>query len=248
MNDLEKEIEALIAEKERKAKAAKEIQEIENASVINDEISEDVKEAKIEPREINNNIKNVQAPVGEIEKTTTIEELSEPIPAVAITNNAITNQVNNPPNYITKSALIAHLRLAKTGHQNWMSNVQILTRVGNILDAKSSIPVNFTACDFGKWYFGEGQIIAAFEEYKELDRPHQMIHDTYLQIFELYKKKIEGSIFNSEKKQLKVREEKSNELVKTLIDYSKELFENLALLENKIKALSKEQMDTLNLI
>ncbi len=163
-------------------------------------------------------------------------------------SNDLRVEKNNDLNYISKKEIIKNLYLAKKGHQNWMSNVQILTRTGNIHNAKTSIPFNFTACDFGKWYFGKGQMLVFFKEYQNLDRPHQMIHDTYLQIFDLYKKRIEGSLFNSEVKQKKARKVKLDVLVKILLDYSTILFDNLFLLESTIKNLSEQQMDELNMV
>jgi hypothetical protein len=121
-----------------------------------------------------------------------------------------------------------------------------IIRLGNIRDAQASIPVNYTLCDFGKWYYGDGQILSNYPEYKDLELVHQMVHDTYLQIYNLYKKRIEGTLFNSEKKQLRQRDEKANKLSLVLTEYSKILFDALLNLESKIMNLSDEAIKKMN--
>ena len=145
-----------------------------------------------------------------------------------------------------KAEIISNLRMAKTSHMRWISDVQILIRLGDINQAKATIPVNFTSCDFGKWYYGEGQKLSNFSEYLDIEEIHQSVHDTYLQIYSLYQKPIEGSIFNSAKKQMAEREAKAKKLDLILKQYSKLLFELLITLEKKVRSLSNEE--TINLV
>ena len=145
-----------------------------------------------------------------------------------------------------KAEIISNLRMAKTSHMKWLSDVQILIRLGNIHQANASIPVNYTSCDFGKWYYGEGQKLNEYSEYTDIEEIHQLVHDTYLQIYSLYKKPIEGSLFNSAKKQKAEREEKARKLDIILKQYSKLLFELLQTLEKKVKSLSSDEV--INLI
>ncbi len=144
-----------------------------------------------------------------------------------------------------KAEIVSKLRLAKTSHMKWISDVQILIRLGNVKEANATIPVNYTSCDFGKWYYGEGQKLAEFSEYTDIEEIHQLVHDTYLQIYSLYKKPIEGSLFNSAKKQYAERETKALKLDLILKQYSKLLFELLITLEKKIKSLSNEEVHNL---
>ncbi|HFS67846.1 MAG TPA: hypothetical protein ENK67_06500 [Flavobacteriia bacterium] len=145
-----------------------------------------------------------------------------------------------------KSDLISKLRMAKTSHMKWISDVQILIRLGDVEQANAKVPVNYTSCDFGRWYYSDGQMLSEYSEYTDIEEIHQLVHDTYLQIYSLYKKPIEGGFFNSAKKQLAEREEKALKLDIILKRYSKLLFELLVTLENKIKSLSDQEI--LNLI
>lgn len=154
-----------------------------------------------------------------------------------VTDDTIAKKSNS-----IRSEIIANLRMAKTSHMKWISNAQILIRLGDIHQENVSIPVNYTMCDFGKWYYGEGQKLSAYSEYLDIEEVHQSVHDTYLQIYSLYKNKIEGSLFNSAKKQMEEREEKAQKLDLILKQYSKLLFELLLTLEKKVKSLSNEEV------
>jgi len=145
-----------------------------------------------------------------------------------------------------KADIISNLRMAKTSHMKWISDVQILIRLGDLKVANTTIPVNYTSCEFGKWYYGEGQKLAEYSEYTDIEEIHQLVHDTYLQIYSLYQKPIEKSLFNSAKKQLAEREEKALKLDLILKQYSKLLFELLAQLEKKVKSLTSDEV--MNLI
>ena len=144
-----------------------------------------------------------------------------------------------------KVEIISYLRQAKTGHTKWLANVQILIQLGNIEEAKVSAPINYTMCEFGTWYYGEGQILAPFKEYIDIDEVHQQIHKTYLQIFGLYTKKLEGSFFKNIKKLEAERKQKAESLYNVLKEYSKLLFDLLILLENRIKKMTDKELDAL---
>ena len=144
-----------------------------------------------------------------------------------------------------KADIISHLRHAKTAHVAWISNVQILIQLANIEDAKATTPINYTTCAFGKWYYGEGQMLTPFQEYRDIEAVHQYVHNTYLQIFGLYNKKLEGSFFKSIKKLEQERKEKAMQLEIVLKEYSKLMFDLLIALEMKIKRMSDSEIDSL---
>ena len=145
-----------------------------------------------------------------------------------------------------KKEIIKHLQAAKLSHKKWMSSVQILIRLEDIEQAKASIPINYTMCDFGKWYYGEGQILNIYPKYAEMEEIHKSVHDTYLQIDELYIKPIHGSFFNSEKSQIEKRHKKAVALSKILEEYSKIMFDLLLSVESSVKKMSNQ--DLLNLL
>ena len=200
MNDLEKEIEDLIAK--RKKIAAK-----------------------------------VETQTKEVKQDTTLN-----IDFDKITNSNIGNENEV---LIYKKEIIKHLQAAKVSHKTWMSFVQILIRLGNIETANASIPINYTMCEFGKWYYGEGQILTIFPEYEQMEDVHKNVHDTYLQIYELYVTPIKGSLFNSEKSQIKVRNKKALALSQILDEYSKIMYDLLISVENSVKRMPNEELKKL---
>ncbi len=141
--------------------------------------------------------------------------------------------------------LISHLRLARKAHTAWVSNVQILIQLGNIDEAKVSTPINYTVCAFGKWYYGDGQVLTPFKEYRDIEEVHQQVHSTYLEIFSMYNEKLEGSLFTSVKKLEKERKEKAVKLEIILREYSKLMFDLLVALEMKIKRMSDVEINAL---
>ena len=146
---------------------------------------------------------------------------------------------------VHKKEIIKHLQAAKVSHKKWMSFVQILIRLGNIETANTSIPINYTMCDFGNWYYGEGQILTIFSEYEQMEDIHKNVHDTYLQIYELYVNPIKGSLFNSEKSQLASRNKKALVLSQILDEYSKIMYDLLVSVENSVKKMSDEELKNL---
>ncbi len=160
-------------------------------------------------------------------------------------DNTISPTVNLENATSKRAEMISHLRLAKTAHVAWMSNVQILIQLGNISAAKASTPINYTTCDFGKWYYGAGQVLTPFKEYRDIEPVHEQVHSTYLEIFSMYNQRLEGSFFTSVKKLEKERKEKAVKLEVILKEYSKLLFDLLIALEMKIKRMSDMEINAL---
>ena len=165
------------------------------------------------------------------------------VPAINYNYETKENESNLVYNKIIdkKKDIIKHLQAAKLSHKKWMSYVQILIRLGDIEQAKASIPINYTLCDFGKWYYGEGLKLSFFSNYTEMEAIHKQIHDTYLQIYELYLTPIKGFLFNSEKSQLEKRHKKAMALSQILDEYSKIMFDLLISVEISVKNMSNEE-------
>ena len=159
-------------------------------------------------------------------------------PKLEIVSDADFNEKAN----LVRAEIISNLRIAKTSHMKWISDVQILIRLGDIKVANATIPVNYTSCNFGQWYYGDGQKLSEYSEYSDIEEIHQLVHDTYLQIYSLYQKPIKGSLLNSAKKQMAERELKAIKLDLILKQYSKLLFELLLTLEKKVKSLSNDEI------
>jgi len=172
-------------------------------------------------------------------------EIEKASNALQTTQNVIINEQNSEIIQFRKDTN-KQLQAAKLSHKRWMSYVQILIRLGDIKIANTSIPVNYTMCDFGKWFYSEGtQIFSNFPEYDQIENVHQHVHDTYLQIYQLYATELKGSLFNSLKKQTAEREAKAIQLSKVLDEYSKIMFELLNFAQNILKDMSDQELKAL---
>jgi len=140
---------------------------------------------------------------------------------------------------------IRNLHAAKVSHKKWMSFVQILIRLGDVDEARISIPINYAMCEFGKWYYGKGSKLIVFSEFIQIENNHKNIHDIYLQIFKLYDHKIKGSLFKSTKKLIDQRRQKAIDLSKLMEQCSKVMFDLLLHIETELKRMSQKQLEKL---
>lgn len=171
-----------------------------------------------------------------VEQQTTI--IKSEVKPLSISSNILTKHRAE----LSKKEIFLHLKNARISHKKWMSFVQILIRLADVETAKTSIPINYTMCAFGKWYYGDGQILAIFDEYLQIEDIHKNVHDTYLQIYNLYDKKVVGSFFNSEKKQVIARTKKVQSLSTILDEYSKVMFNLLTLVEKSVLNLTDDEI------
>lgn len=178
-------------------------------------------------------------------QTQTKVEQTEASPknALSIDFDKNTSSSNNQELISFKQDIIKHLEAAKISHKKWMSYVQILLRLGDVEEAKSAIPINYTLCDFGKWYYGKGQVLKDFPEFIQIEEVHLHVHDTYLQIHNLFNKRIKGYLFNSEKSQLEKRDKKAVALSDILNEYSKIMFDLLLIVEQSVKIMSYDDLE-----
>jgi len=56
---------------------------------------------------------------------------------------------------MTKDETLQYLQDAKTAHMNWVQKAKLLIEGKEI--AEESIPVNYTDCKFGKWFYSDAQ-------------------------------------------------------------------------------------------
>ncbi len=80
-----------------------------------------------------------------------------------------------------KQKVIAQLRKAKSAHIRWRSYAQALVS-GVPLDA-DRVPVIHTDCEFGRWYYGDGQALAPLTGFRDIAEPHEQLHAIYMEIF-----------------------------------------------------------------
>ncbi|MGB1092254.1 MAG: CZB domain-containing protein, partial [Oceanobacter sp.] len=67
---------------------------------------------------------------------------------------------------------------AKSAHQQWLDEAKKLVADNNP-DAVNA-PVLHTSCEFGRWYYGDGQALKDKPEFQVIDNQHKEIHDLYV--------------------------------------------------------------------
>ena len=151
-----------------------------------------------------------------------------------------------------KEDILEHLRAAKTAHIKWVQRAKLLINGVNI--EKESIPVDYTECKFGKWFYSDAQMLNALsnnplECMETIEKLHSKLHDTYLKIFNIYFNKPEGlfaKIFNLKKKKITQQEhEFAQEYYNQLENISHELLNEINRLERRIVATPQEKLDEL---
>ncbi len=91
-----------------------------------------------------------------------------------------------------KTEVVTKLKLAVVSHRAWVSNAQAL--IDGIPLDKEKVPVNARECEFGKWYYGDGQRLQIVPGFNEIEEPHDKLHETYMEIF--------GLLYGEENKKL----------------------------------------------
>ena len=88
---------------------------------------------------------------------------------------------------MNKNEVLDHLRDAKKAHLKWLQRAKAL--ISNIPVEKDAIPMDYTECMFGQWFYSDGQkiaMMAGMDCIAEIGVKHQALHDEYLKIFKIY--------------------------------------------------------------
>ena len=136
-----------------------------------------------------------------------------------------------------KSEILDKIRTAKRSHISWVKRAHALID-GVPLD-KEKVPVKPTDCDFGTWYYDEGQILSNIDAFKEIESSHNQLHHIYAEIFKLLFEENEPSFFerllgtSATPKQENIEE--ANKLFHELQKISDVIVYKLEMLEQEIK-------------
>ena len=153
-----------------------------------------------------------------------------------------------------KSEILQQLRLAKTAHISWVQRAKFLIKGFPI--EEDSIPVNCTDCQFGKWFYSDGQILSGMttnpiECMKKIEELHFELHDEYLHIFKIYyfvrKKTFFNKLFSPNTKRNPSESEKefAHTYYKNMENISTKLLTEIALLERRILVTSDKVIEDL---
>lgn len=136
-----------------------------------------------------------------------------------------------------KQAALSMLRMARSAHIQWRARAQSL--VAGIEVDQDGIPILYTDCKFGKWYYGDGQELNELESFRAIEEPHQQLHLVYMEIF----KKVCGDercsllkrVFHSKKQHRQEQLAAAKVLLAELVDISKTLLSLIDALERDLK-------------
>jgi hypothetical protein len=146
-----------------------------------------------------------------------------------------------------KIDILKNIRAARRAHVIWVDRAKAL--VNGLEITKDQIPLDVTSCDFGKWFYCDGQILLSIfteEAIKTLENKHKELHDIYMKIFKIYFNTSDFSFWEKllkKKKRISAGDE-HNALayVRNLEEVSSELISYLNIIEKKINSIDEENI------
>ncbi len=144
------------------------------------------------------------------------------------------------------SDVVANLHNARAAHKAWVRRAEGL--VAGLPLEKDQVPMLSTDCMFGKWYYGSGQRLRKLPAYKALEKPHDQLHQTYMQIFKLLFDEPDvsalGRLFGKAKKAKAAQLKQAENLIPHLRALSDEVCDILENLETQVvNAASKQKKE-----
>lgn len=135
---------------------------------------------------------------------------------------------------MTKRDIITQIRKARASHVHWKSYVFLGLR-GIVTDHdKTNFPIVQTECDFGKWFYANTAVLSKYLSFPDLEKPHEMVHDLYIQIYAMQNARLKGGLFTNKNKLLQSRQHDISDLVSKLNNYSGILLDTLKRLEEEV--------------
>lgn len=148
-----------------------------------------------------------------------------------------------------KIEVLATLHAAKVAHLQWRARAQAL--VAGIPIDQDHVPVLYTDCKFGKWYYGEGQKLRALPTFGALEDPHQQLHLVYMEMFKYLfgegKRSAWSRLFGSKTAHRERELAAAEALLPRLIGISQTLLETIDILEKEIIYASDEEFHKIQL-
>ncbi len=160
--------------------------------------------------------------------------------------NTNKENITKVSNIVSKESLIEELETAQTDHLNYMKNIYVFLQLeGNVTNSQLTNPENYTMCTFGEWYYGKGQSFTEFDEFKQVESLHVVIHNYYLKIYKLYSITLKSSFFKTIAKLEKERLLKVEKLVVILESNSNQLIDLLDKIAIKIKSMNPKELESI---
>ena len=144
-----------------------------------------------------------------------------------------------------RKAFVEEIRKAKKAHLKWVSYAYGLIE-GLPLES-NQVPVFETDCEFGRWYYGHGQVLDRLEEFRNLEAPHRDLHHQYMKIFKtLFQEEDKGfwgRLFGKSADDDDLKKEKARRYFAELQQLSTLLRNGLDRLENSLLDMTDEEFD-----
>jgi len=153
-----------------------------------------------------------------------------------------------------KEEVLEHLRAAKLAHIKWVQKAKLL--INGVDVEENAIPVDSTECNFGKWFYTDGQVLNALsnnplECMNKIESLHFTLHDKYLNIFNIYfsKEKQKGffaKLLGLKRKPVSEAEQQlAQKNYVNMEEISKDLLDEISRLERRLVAVSSEKIENL---
>ncbi len=146
---------------------------------------------------------------------------------------------------VTKREVLKNIRSARREHVKWVYRAKKL--VNGLEVSKEDIPLKITSCEFGKWFYGDGQILLYIfkeEAIEKLDAKHRELHDIYINIFKIYfnssKRTLWEKLLGRSKKISATQEQEAIKYLAQLEEVSIELVSYLNIIEKKITLIDEK--------
>jgi len=147
-----------------------------------------------------------------------------------------------------KVDVLKNIRSARRAHVIWVDRAKAL--VNGLKVTKDQIPLEVTSCEFGKWFYCDGQILLSIfteDAIKTLENKHKELHDIYMKIFKIYFNTSDFSFWEKllKKKRKVSAADEHNALayVRNLEEVSNELISYLNIIEKKINTINEDDFE-----
>jgi len=142
--------------------------------------------------------------------------------------------------------VIHRIREARQAHTQWVGRARGL--ISAPVADKEVMPILPTDCDFGNWYYGDGQMLSFSRPFQEIEIPHAELHSIYTEIFDKLFKEARRSILpkffrRSREQTVGEKTEEAKRLLGCLEKVSHEIIAQIESLENEIIELGDEDFD-----
>jgi len=139
------------------------------------------------------------------------------------------------------------LRAAKVAHLQWRANAQAI--IAGVPMDQDKVPVGYTDCRFGRWYYGPGQLLQPLVTYRGIEKPHEMLHLIYMRIFGALFDKTDLSLvqklFGNPAKLKDQNRQRAEGMLPELIQVSETLLASIDLLQEELDSLSDDELRAL---